>query len=92
MHYFANLARSELPVKLNVVAPSQEEKASKASMVCMVEPQVRERVPGGNQRAFPAPIKWVEVLNKEMSYREVQDALSELLESNLHRRVKPRAA
>jgi|HubBroStandDraft_6_1064221.scaffolds.fasta_scaffold647990_2 hypothetical protein len=68
-------------------------------MVCMVEPQVRERVLGVIREHSPLPTELVELLNKEMSYREVQDALSELLESgevtlesNLHLRVKPLAA
>jgi hypothetical protein len=57
----------------------------------MVEPQVCERVLGVIREHSPLPIE-IELLNKEMSYREVQDALSELLESNLHLRVKPLAA
>jgi hypothetical protein len=57
----------------------------------MVEPQVRERVLGVIREHSPLPIE-IELLNKEMSYREVQDALSELLESNLHLRVKSLAA
>jgi len=68
-------------------------------MVCMVEPQVRERVLRAIKEHSPLPTELVELLNKEMSYREVQDALSELIESgevtldsNLHLHVKVRAA
>jgi len=65
----------------------------------MVERQVRERVLRVIREHSPLPTELVELLSKEMSYREVQDILSELIESgevnldsNLHLQIKPLAA
>jgi predicted kinase len=50
-------------------------------MVCMVEPRIRERVIDAIGERAPLPTELVELLSADMSYREVQDVLSELLES-----------
>lgn len=68
-------------------------------MVCVVESQLRERVLKVIEERSPLPTELVELLREKMSYREIQDALSELLESgevaldsHLHLRIKSRAA
>jgi hypothetical protein len=68
-------------------------------MVCMVEPQIRERVLAKIREHSPLPTELVALLKNEMSYLEVQDVLSELIESgkvtldsNLHLHAKQLAA
>jgi len=68
-------------------------------MVCMVEPQIRERVLAQIRERSPLPTELVGLLENDMSYREVQDVLSELIESgevildsDLHLHIKPLAA
>jgi len=68
-------------------------------MVCMVEPQIRERVLAKIREHSPLPTELVGLLKNEMSYRDVQDVLSELIESgdvtldsDLHLHIKPLAA
>jgi hypothetical protein len=68
-------------------------------MVCMVEPAVRERVLAKIRERSSLPTELVALLKDEMSYLEVQDVLSELIESgrvtldsNLHLHAKQLAA
>lgn len=68
-------------------------------MVCMVEPAVRERVLAKIRERSSLPTELVALLKDEMSYPEVQEVLSELIESgrvtldsNLHLHAKQLAA
>jgi hypothetical protein len=68
-------------------------------MVCMVEPQIREQVLAKIREYSPLPTELVGLLKNEMSYRDVQDVLSELIESgqvildsDLRLHIKPLAA
>ncbi len=68
-------------------------------MVCMAEPQIRERVLAEIREHSPLPTELVGLLKNEMSYRDVQDVVSELIESgkvsldsSLHLHVKRIAA
>ena len=68
-------------------------------MVCMVEPQIRGVVLEAIRGSSPRPTDLIALLSDQMSYRDVQDALSELIESgqveldsSLHLRIKQRRA
>jgi hypothetical protein len=47
----------------------------------MTEPQIRERVLAEIREHSPLPTELVGQLRNEMSYRDVQDVVSELIES-----------
>jgi hypothetical protein len=68
-------------------------------MTCMAEPQIRERVLAEIRQHSPLPTELVGLLKSEVSYRDVQDVLSELIESgdvildsDLHLHIKLLAA
>jgi len=68
-------------------------------MVCMVQPEIREVLLNVIRDKSPLPTELIRQLSDQMSYRDVQDALSELIESgevelgsSLHLRIKGRAA
>ncbi len=50
-------------------------------MVCMVTQETRDEVVGMVRKHSPRPTELLKLLEERMSYREVQDALAELLES-----------
>ncbi len=68
-------------------------------MVCIMDSQIRDRVLEEIREHSPLPTELVAELKNEMSYREVQDVLSELIESgrvsldsSLHLHAKQLAA
>ena len=63
-------------------------------MICMVPPKVRDRVLSAVQEHSPRPTELLDLLS-ELSYGEVQDALSQLLDEGevdltSDRHLKPR--
>ena len=51
-------------------------------MVWMVHQEIIDRVLEQVQKDSPRPIELLTVLESQMSYRDVQDAISELLDSD----------
>jgi hypothetical protein len=83
------------------VACDKENTTRKAGilMVCMVESPIHEKVLEVIRAKSPLPTDLIRCFSDEMSYREVQDILAELIESgeveldsSLHLRINPRAA
>ena len=50
-------------------------------MVCMVEREIRDRVLELVRRDSPRPTELLKTLESQMSYSDVQDVISELLDS-----------
>jgi hypothetical protein len=68
-------------------------------MVCMVQPEIRQAVLRLIREESPLPTELIRRLSDKISYRDVQDALSQLIESgevelasSLHLQIKRRAA
>jgi hypothetical protein len=68
-------------------------------MVCMAEPHIHESIVKVIREESPLPTELIKRFSREMSYRQVQDILSDLigsgeveLDSDLHLRIKSRAA